>query len=169
MAKKKKKGNLRGMVVQTTSSAQHSAAESSGAAQRKRRRKRESKKGKAAAAGAEKSEAEVSPAVPLKRPAAAGDVHALPASKRREVVETDKEEEDSGSESEESEDKVDPEDVKKYIETLRAFLTKHGKSHIGIIGRKVPKPEGLKLGKFFAKHTDHFVVDKSNGHISLQC
>jgi len=59
-------------------------------------------------------------------------------------------------------------DATEYIGVLRDFLTKNGKTHIGIIGRKVPRPEGLQLGKFFAKHADKFQVDGNTGKISVR-
>lgn len=49
--------------------------------------------------------------------------------------------EDAGSSDEEvSVDDVPEAEVSRYVESVKAFLQKNGKSHIGSIGRKVPKP-----------------------------
>lgn len=82
------------------------------------------------------------------------------------VVPKDDESDDengNGSDSEESE-MVDPGD---FAERLAAFLLKKGKTHIGVIGRGLPRPDGLKLGKFFAAHSDTFSVDGC-GRLSLK-
>eukprot|EP00929_Paragymnodinium_shiwhaense_P003813 TRINITY_DN10448_c0_g1_i1.p1 TRINITY_DN10448_c0_g1~~TRINITY_DN10448_c0_g1_i1.p1 ORF type:complete len:190 (+),score=68.64 TRINITY_DN10448_c0_g1_i1:118-687(+) len=76
---------------------------------------------------------------------------------------SDEEDAGSGSDSEDGSEQVDPGD---FPERLREFLKKKGKTHIGIIARSVPRPEGLQLGKFFAAHKDLFQVDPSNGKIS---
>mmetsp|Transcript_9169 Transcript_9169/g.15608 ORF Transcript_9169/g.15608 Transcript_9169/m.15608 type:complete len:135 (+) Transcript_9169:62-466(+) len=75
---------------------------------------------------------------------------------------------DAGSSDEEvSVDDVPEAEVSQYVERVRAFLQKNGKSHIGSIGRKVPKPENLKLGKFLAAHAEIFKIDRTTGSISL--
>lgn len=43
----------------------------------------------------------------------------------------------------------------------------NGRSYIGSIGRKVPKPENLKLGKFLAAHAQIFKIEKGTGNITL--
>mmetsp|Transcript_134542 Transcript_134542/g.268523 ORF Transcript_134542/g.268523 Transcript_134542/m.268523 type:complete len:155 (-) Transcript_134542:32-496(-) len=59
-------------------------------------------------------------------------------------------------------------DATEYTQELQKFLASHGKAHISIIGRQVPKPEGLRLGVFLVKHADKFVVDARNGCVSLR-
>eukprot|EP00928_Gymnodinium_smaydae_P081095 TRINITY_DN64671_c0_g1_i1.p2 TRINITY_DN64671_c0_g1~~TRINITY_DN64671_c0_g1_i1.p2 ORF type:complete len:194 (-),score=36.94 TRINITY_DN64671_c0_g1_i1:194-712(-) len=77
-----------------------------------------------------------------------------------------KSESNDSSDSEADDDSADPVESAEYLSTLEQFLSKNGPTHIGIIGRTVPRPDGLQIGKFFTAHRDRFIVNA--GKVSLR-
>ncbi|CAE8620656.1 unnamed protein product [Polarella glacialis] len=171
----KRKGQQKGVVVRTpaTNSVAPATAVAKSGGKSAKSGKKKQKRNSSDKAVSEKTEDKQTPAPEIdadvpdsaKREQAAvepKDVAGLPA-KSQKVAPKDSSDEGGDDSDEEESEEVD---ATEYIRTLQDFLKKNGKTHIGIIGRKLSKPDGLKLGKFFVRHADLF--KQSNGQISLK-